>query len=89
MAKALEDDFALVARWREVEARNTYENAVFSSRGADSGAWSGDPPERPSPTTPVGRDIKALCGCPPASDVARYATVDADILARDIPGSVG
>ncbi len=32
MAATLEDDFGLVARWREIEARNTYENAVLSSR---------------------------------------------------------
>ncbi len=32
MAESLEDDFGLVARWREIESRNTYENAVFSNR---------------------------------------------------------
>ncbi len=32
MAETLEDDFGLVVRWREIESRNTYENAVFSSR---------------------------------------------------------
>ena len=32
MAETLEDDFGLVARWREIEAKNTYENAVLSSR---------------------------------------------------------
>ncbi len=32
MAETLEDDFGLVARWREIESRNTYENAVLSSR---------------------------------------------------------
>ncbi len=32
MAETLEDDFGVVARWRETESRNTYENAVLSSR---------------------------------------------------------
>ncbi len=32
MAETLADDFGLVARWREIESRNTYENAVLSSR---------------------------------------------------------
>ncbi len=32
MAETLEDDFGVVARWREIESRNTYENAVFSNR---------------------------------------------------------
>ncbi len=32
MAETLEDDFGLIARWREIESRNTYENAVFSNR---------------------------------------------------------
>ncbi len=32
MAETLVDDFGLVARWRETESRNTYENAVFSNR---------------------------------------------------------
>ena len=32
MAETLEDDFGLVPRWQETESRNTYENAVFSSR---------------------------------------------------------
>ncbi len=31
MAETLEDDFGLVARWREIKSRNTYENAVFSN----------------------------------------------------------
>ena len=32
MAETLEDDFGVVARWREIESRNTYENAVLSNR---------------------------------------------------------
>ena len=32
MAETLEDDFGLVPRWREIESRNTYENAVLSNR---------------------------------------------------------
>lgn len=32
MAETLRDDFGLVARWRETESRNTYENAVLSHR---------------------------------------------------------
>ncbi len=32
MAESLENDFGLVAHWREIESRNTYENAVLSGR---------------------------------------------------------
>ena len=31
MARALEDEFGIVARWRETESRNTHENAQFSA----------------------------------------------------------
>ncbi len=32
MGESFENDFGLVAHWREIESRNTYENAVLSGR---------------------------------------------------------